>query len=175
MLYIVEMALKAGHTDKDWYQWESEMKSAAVLMTVAGFRAAQRFKGVTDAMAYCGIYSIAAPEVMTSPEYRNVGGGTRVEHWNSHITYWHRDMVEGVGIAPAVPQGYSLLVTSSDRADFSDHGFPFIRLDVTGLNKSVAHRGIAVVPDDVAKSKAALEPDIRIYRPIAPQLLNISP
>lgn len=174
MLYIVEMALNPGHTDKDWYRWQSDMKSAELLMSVRGFRSAQRFKGLSDPLAYCAIYSIAAAEVMASPEYRSVGGGVRVEHWNSHIAYWHRDIVDGVTIAPPVPEGYVLLVKNAPSLDFPEGGLPFIRLTTVGLNKSVPYRGIAVVAADEAKCRIGEGSDIRVYEAIAPQLLAVA-
>lgn len=171
MLYIVEMALSQGHTEADWQKWALEMKTAEVLMTVSGFISAQRFKGVSDPLAYCGIYSIDNAEVMTSDAYRGVGGGVRVQHWNSHITYWNRDIVEGVSIAPGVAEHYVLLVKNADTLHFDDEGIPFIRLRVTGLNQSVRYKGIAVLPESEGMCVAEKCAGVRVYRAIGPQLL----
>jgi hypothetical protein len=171
MLYIVEMALSQGHTDADWQKWALEMKTAEVLMTVPGFVSAQRFKGVSDPLAYCGIYGIENAGVMTSEAYKGVGGGVRVQHWNSHITYWNRDIVEGVSIPPGVHESYVLLVKNADILDFDDEGIPFIRLSVTGLNKSVRYKGIAVLPESEGMRVAERCADVRVYKAIGPQLL----
>ena len=171
MLYIVEMALSQGHTESDWQQWAQQMKTAEVLMTVPGFVSAQRFKGLSDPLAYCGIYSIENAEVMTSEAYRGVGGGVRVQHWNSHITYWNRDIVEGVSIAPGVAENCVLLVKNAEDLHFDDEGIPFIRLRVTGLNQSVRYKGIAVLPEIEGMRAAEECVGIRAYRAIGPQLL----
>jgi hypothetical protein len=146
------------------------MKTAELLMTVPGFISAQRFKGVSDSLAYCGIYSIRNAEVMSSPAYKNVGGGVRVEHWNSRITYWNRDIVDGVSVCPSVPDDYVLLVRNADTFGFEDNGIPFIRLGVTGLNKSVPYKGIAILPQKEGIAFARGHDDIRVYRSIGKQL-----
>ena len=171
MLYIVEMALNPGHTDEDWERWAIEMKPAELLMTVPGIRSCQRFKGVSDPLAYYAHYDIDGAEVLTSPAYRGVGGGVRVKNWNSHnIAYWHRNIVEGVASVPAVPEGYLLLVKNASSLDFPDEGMPFIRLTTVGLDKTAQYRGIAVVPAGEAKLRISRDSDIRVYKPIAPQM-----
>ena len=174
MLYIVEMALYPGHTDAEWQRWESEMKSAELFMSVPGFRSAQRFKGVTDPLAYCAVYSVASAEVMTSPGYLGIGGGVRVGHWNDRIAYWHRDTAEGLGIAPAVAEDHVLLMKKTASLDFADEGLPFIRLTTVGLNRSVPYRGVAILPAAEAMRRVKAGSDIQIYSPIAPQLLNVA-
>lgn len=174
MLYIVEMALAPGHSDVEWTRWTSEMKSAELLMTVPGFLSAQRFKGISDPLAYCGIYSIRDAGVMTSPAYKGVGGGVRVQQWNSHITYWNRDIVEGVRIAPAVSDGYVLLIRNEEKIGFPDAGLPYIRLAVTGLNRSVKYKGMAIIPEQDAQELARTDTAARIYRPYEAQLLNLA-
>lgn len=166
--YIVEQALKPGHTDEDWVQWDREMKPAALLMTVPGFLSAQRFKGVSEPLAYYAIYELTGGDVLTSDAYRNVGGGVRVKKWNSHnIAYWRRDLVGGP-VVPPVPEGYLLLVRNSTSVDFSEHGLSYIRLKTVGLDHAVPYRGMAIVPAvEAARLKT---PDILIYKPIAPQL-----
>ena len=175
MLYIVEMTLNPGHTDKDWYQWVNGMKPPERYMSVPGFRSVQRFKGVTDPLAYCAIYSVSTAEVMTSPAYRGIGGGVHSGgQWNERLAYWHRDLVDGVAIAPPVPEGHVLLVKKTSSPDFPDEGLPFIRLTAIGLDKSAPYRGIAVVTADEATRRIAQGSDIRVYRPIAPQLLDVA-
>ncbi len=171
MLYIVEMALNPGHTEQDWKRWEVEMKPSELLMTVPGMLSAQRFKGVTEPLAYYAHYDIASADVLTSPAYKNVGGGVRVKNWNTHnIAYWHRDIADGVAVVPRVPDGYVLLVKKASALDFPDEGLPFIRLTAVGLEKSVPYRGIAIVPADEAKRKIGKDSEIRVYQPIGPQL-----
>ena len=168
--YIVEMALKPGHTDEDWAQWDRDMKPASLLMTVPGFLSAQRFKGVSEPLAYYAIYEITGGGVLTSDAYRNVGGGVRVKKWNSHnIAYWRRDLVDGP-VVPPVPEGYMLVVKTSSSPDFPDQGVPFTRLKTVDLDHSVAYRGIAVVPAAEAMRLVGKNPDILVYKPIAPQL-----
>lgn len=174
MLYIVEMALAAGHTDADWNQWTTDMKSAELLMTVPGFLSAQRFKGITDPLAYCAVYGIRDAGVMSGPAYKGVGGGVRVQQWNSHIIYWNRDILQGISVPPCVADGYALVVRNAESFDFPDGGVPFVRLKVTGLNQSVPFKGIAVLPEEEALRAAGNDAGIRLYRPIAPQLINLN-
>jgi hypothetical protein len=165
MIYIVEMALKPGHTEADFQRWAVEMKPSSLLMTVQGILSVQRFQGVTNPLAYYAHYDIASADVLTSDSYKNVGGGVRVKNWSGdNIAYWHRDIADGVAQLPRVPEGYVLLMKKSDDADFSDEGFPMIRLKVVALNLSVPYRGLAVVPADAAR-KLGKDSKIQVYKP----------
>lgn len=174
MLYMVEQTLKPGHPDTHWHQWVNGMKPPERFMSVPGFRSAQRFKGITNPLAYCAIYSVACAEVMTSAAYKGIGGGVHTgKQWTEHIAYWERDLLDGVAIAPAVPEGYVLLVKKTSTLDFADDGLPYMHLTVAGLNnKAAPYCGIAVVPEGEAR-RSNLK-GVRDYRPITAQLLDVA-
>lgn len=174
MQYIVEMALKPGHTDADWERWKVEMKPPELLMSVPGMLSSQRFKGVTEPLAYYAHYDLASPDVLTSDGYKNVGGGVRVKKWSDHnIENWKRDIADGISWTPEVPEGYVLLVKKAARLDFPDEGLPFIRLTTVGMDKSTPYRGFAIVPASET-SRIARHSEIRVYRPVGPQLRKLA-
>ncbi len=145
MIYMVDIELKPN-ADIDWHQWQSEMKPAETLLTVPGFRTAQRFRGARrEPLAYCALYTVDSAEVMTSGTYRSVGGGGTHGSWKPLVSTWHRDLFEGLDRAPKVANDSVLLVLDRKTPDAPAGLQSVMWTKAAGLDRSTPYRGFAIV------------------------------
>jgi hypothetical protein len=173
----VECALTPQQTEADWNRWYYSMKPPDVLPTVPGISSTQRFKGINlNPPAYFAIYSVASGDVMTSDAYRNAGGGRfQTEDWKPLITFWNRDLFDGMD-APDVPMDSILLVLDRAAPEGSPLGIPFTWLPAAGLDRSTPYRGLAVLSRDAAdRLPLATIAGLRNFRPVIPQATRERP
>jgi hypothetical protein len=108
------------------------------------------------------MYTIAGPETFEDPYYLSVRG---MGEWLPLIDrrYYHRNLFDGLTIAPRVDTGARLLVADRDTKDaaLADLGFQW--LTCVGIDRSTPLRGIAVV--DVATAARASRRALAAYRP----------
>jgi hypothetical protein len=172
MIYMVHCALGLEQTEAEWDAWYGHMKPPSMLLAVPGFRAAQRFKGITRMpAAYLAIYSVESAEVMNSPAYKAAGGGNFLtEQWKPMITFWHRMLFDGIDVVPPVPLDEVLLVHDADQPE-AHPGLDFIWLHATGLDRPTPYRGLARASRSAAL--AAVDRSggrLMAYEPRMPQL-----
>lgn len=173
MIYIVDCALTSGHSDAEWDEWANSMKPPHILPTVPGVHSAQRFKGVNvDPPPYFALYSVDSLEVMQSDAYRNAGGGRfGTDRWMPVITYWNRDLFDGLDEAPAVEMDSLLLVLDREEPEQVPGNAGFTWLKCVGLDQSVRFRGLAVVKESELAGVPVDEiPGLRVMRPLWPQV-----
>ena len=172
MLYSVDLALGNDQTDEDWNEWQAAMKPSSALLTVPGFRTAQRFKGVgLSPPPYLALYTINSADVLTSNAYRNIGGGgLTAARWKPLITLWHRNVFDGPGAVPLVAETATLLVKDAVAPDEADARPVFTWWRAAGLDRSTAYRGLAVFGSDAVSTARAAMSGVRAYRPIGPPM-----
>jgi len=169
MLYIVELDFTQPTRKAEWDAWY--MEHVDVLLSVPGIHTAQRFVCLTLWPApYLAIYSVESPEVFESTPYRARGGRDSTGEWKSLMVNWDRNLFAGIERAAAVTFGQLLLLTEADPAAVGRVGVDFSWLDVVGLDRTVARRGLAVVEEMrgryIAGDGQGL---VRAYRPTMSQ------
>lgn len=178
MIYMVEAALTERQTAEDWDRWYHSMKPPHVLATqVPGISTTQRFKGINVVPpAYLAIYSVTSADVMTSAAYRNVGGGRfRTDDWRPFITFWNRDLFDGMD-APDVPLDAMLLLLDRPHAGDAPLGLSFRWLPSVGLDRSTPWRGLAVLSAAAAADlPLGSIAGLRTFRPVIPQVTRERP
>lgn len=170
MIYCVELAFSQPAREAEWSAWYSQ--HLGVLLSVPGFSTAQRFESVAPCRApYLAAYSVASADVFESAPYRQRGGRASPGEWVPLMVNWDRNLFDGLARMPEVaPQ--QVLAVVDDTAD-GIAAFP-IRLQLlnsAGLDRTVQHRGIAVLSEaDHASVAAHANQRVRFYRPLTPQL-----
>jgi len=169
MLYVVELALADPAREVEWAAWYS--RHLDILLSVPGFNTAQRFRCLTPWTApYMAVYSIASSGVMESEAYRNRGGRESPGEWKALMINWDRNLFEGIDGAPGVREGEVLAVTEAAPSEVAGCGIEFIRLENTGLDRTVGSRGIAVVSEALGRAAhAATGGRVRPYAPLGAQ------
>ena len=166
MIYTVEEALKPGHTDAVWDIWTSEMKPASKVLAVPGFNTAQRFKGLgLDPAPSLALYSIDSADVMTSKRYFDNGGGKLGSpKWGEHLSFWHRNLFEGLDEAPEVADDARLLVIDTASPDVHLEGLTITWLKGVGLDRTTPYRGLVIVDQATADNYLrAPHPQVRVF------------
>lgn len=175
MLYMVDVDFAQAALQAEWDAWY--MQHIEVLLAVPGVRTAQRFECLTQCPSpYLTIYSVDSARVFESEDYRQRGGRGSTGKWQPLMTHWLRNLFDGLTIAPAVPEEARLLVTESRPNEIADCGCEFSWLENAGLDRTVPWRGIAVV--SVANAGRISEKalgQVRVYRPLTPQMLAAQP
>lgn len=175
MLYMVDVDFAQAALQAEWDAWY--MQHIEVLLAVPGVRTAQRFKCLTQCPSpYLTIYSVDSAQVFESGGYRTRGGRGSTGKWQPLMTNWHRNLFDGVAIAPAVSEEMHLLVTESQPNEIAGCGCDFSWLENAGLDRTVPRRGIAVV--SAANAGGITEKArgrVRAYWPLTPQLLASQP
>lgn len=142
-----------------------------MLLTIPGFLTAQRFhcEGATRA-PFLALYRHTGPEVLASEAYTSKAGRMSVEaDFRVNMTNWDRNLVQGpAGTGTpdlAVEMGEAFTLIDRLTADAPPLPDDTIPLEVIGLDKTVAQRGVAM--DDNPPSPADGW-EIRVWRPIHP-------
>jgi len=175
MLYIVDMNFAQAALHVEWDAWY--MQHMETLLSVPGVRTAQRFKCLTKYPSpYLAIYSVDTAQVFESAGYRERGGRGSTGKWQPLMTNWHRNLFDGLTIAPAVSEQARLLVTESQPQETADCGCEFLWLRNVGLDRTVPCRGISVVSAaNAGKITEKAMGQVRAYRPLTPQILAPQP
>ena len=158
---------QSGLTDPDriaaWATWY--MGHLEAMVTVPGIGSAQRFaaldSGVPPSLA---MYSIASSAVFDSEVYLRTRG---MGPWQPLIDrrHYHRNLFEGLEIAPTVPSAAILLVADRELPVTTDPAITWLR--AVGLDCSTRFRGLAVLPDATAARRTAIGGGpVALYRPV---------
>ena len=170
MIYMVECALGQEQTDDTWNRWYADMKPPERLLSVPGFRSAQRFRGIADRRQhYLALYDVGSAEVMASPAYRRIGGGNFLtDVWKPLIQMWQRNLFERDSRAPAVAQDAALLTVDAATPDVVLSGCTIEWMRCAGLDRTTPYRGLAVVTRACADALGSATSGIGIFLPRTP-------
>ena len=166
MIYMVEMDMPHPEREAEWHAWY--LAHIRVLLSVPGFRASQRFKATLATPApYLALHEVASAALFDSETYRGRGGPASVGEWRALQTNWQRNLLEGLEETPEVPPDAHLLVLRARDAALPV-GISVSWLRGAGLDRTIGELGLAVVGDPAPLSGlAAMDPRIRLYRPIS--------
>lgn len=172
MIYTVECSFVNAAQEADWNTFYSHTKLPA-LISVPGFRSSQRFKALTPGCpAYLAIHTVTGPEVLTSDAYREKGGGN-FARWQEQITDWHRNLYDGIDLAPAVGEQQYLLLCQTGPAPLRQLGAEPVSLHAVGLDRRPERRWLAVWDRGRDSPIEGLLSEVSLYLPMGKQLLNI--
>lgn len=166
MIYTVECAFTDPARENAWNAWYDGEKLES-LLSVPGFRAAQRFRAVTETPApYLAIHSIRDAAVLDQKVYRDAGGAT-FGGWNRLVTHRDRNLYAGIEAAPEVGAEQMLVLIDDPATEQAAPDMDIAWLEVAGSDRTVARRGLAIVDmetgADLARSRTA---PLKVYEPI---------
>ena len=166
---MVECSFNDPKHEDDWNRYYSGPKLDQVL-AVPGFRTSQRFIALDDLPGrYLAIHTVASPQVVGGTNYK-AGGGGNFAQWQSFITEWKRNLLDGCVVAPAVPLDQRLLLSDRRPQDLDLRDVPAIRLVTVGLDQSTPQRVIASVGSARAVEIGRAQPGaFRVYKPMMEQ------
>ena len=174
MIYITEMAFADPSRLAEWHA--HYLRNIANLQTVPGFLASQRFESLADTPSYAAMHEIASAEVFESAIYRERGGRASNGEWQKDMTNWHRNLYGGLDATPEVADDAYLLFIDEKR-DVAEREIavpPGVRiywLDLAGLDRTIPHRGIAVLGDAEAMlATAKVDQRVKVFRPITKKI-----
>lgn len=169
MIYTVECTFADPASEAEWNDFYSREKLPA-LISVTGFQSSQRFRAVTvGCPVYLAIHTVDGLDVLTSDDYRRKGGGN-FARWQQHITDWHRNLYNDIGLAPAVGTRERLALCASGPEPLMDMGLKPLVMQAVALEKVPAHRWLAVVSADDAACLAEPPQGVHLYTPMGEQL-----
>jgi hypothetical protein len=162
MVYMVEMALLAPGRRAEWDAWYVAHQHR--LLAIPGFRASQRFEAVHGAPSpFVALHEVESAAVFASAAYRATAGPANTGEWQSKMGNWHRNLFD-LERTPDVPGDARLVVV-----DGADAGIAATWMQAVGLDRSVARRGLAVMPAPAADALAG-RGGVRVLRPLGPRL-----
>jgi hypothetical protein len=170
LIYITEMGFADPSRLADWHA--HYLRNIANLQTVPGFLASQRFESLAETPSFCAMHEIASADMFESAIYKQRGGRASNGDWQKLMIDWHRNLYSGLDATPEVADGTYLLFIDEKRevAEREIALPPGVRmhwLTLAGLDRTIPHRGIAVLDD--AKEMVALaksDPRVKVFRPI---------
>lgn len=175
LIYITEMAFADPSRLAEWHA--HYLRNIANLQTVPGFLASQRFASLADTPSpYAAMHEIASAEVFESAIYRERGGRASNGEWQKDMTNWHRNLYSGLDATPEVADGAYLLFIDEQRevAEREIALPPGVRihwLALAGLDRTIPHRGIAVLDDAEAMiATAKVDQRVKVFRPITKKI-----
>jgi hypothetical protein len=169
VIYMVEMALLETGRRAEWDAWYVAHQRR--LLTIPGFRASQRFEAVHAAASpFVALHEVDAPDVFTSPAYRSQAGPGNTGEWQDKMGNWHRNLFSGIDRTPDVTDDFRLVLVEDGAATPSLDGAAVRWMEAVGLDRSVARRGLAVIPAAAAGRLDGVA-GIRVLRPIGPRLV----
>ena len=171
MIYITEMGFADPSRLADWHA--HYLRNIANLQTVPGFLASQRFESLADTPSpFSAIHEIASADVFESAIYQQRGGRASNGDWQKDMINWHRNLYSGLDATPEVADGAYLLFIDEQREVAEREialpgGVRIHWLRLVGLDRTIPHRGIAVL-DDVREMLAIAKVDqrVKVFRPI---------
>ena len=140
------------------------------LLSIPGVHASQRFETIhkTDS-PFVALHEVDSPEIFASPAYRDRAGPTNTGEWQTKMRNWHRNVFDGVEHTPDVASDSRLLVVEAEGRMALPDGVGVAWMSAVGLDRSVARRGLAVVPD-AAAHRFVGTPGVRVLKPLGPRL-----
>ncbi|MDS0790956.1 sugar ABC transporter [Burkholderia pseudomultivorans] len=169
MIYTVECSFADPDSEAEWNDFYSLEKLPA-LISVTGFHTSQRFRATSAGCpVYLAVHTIDGPDVLSSDEYREKGGGN-FARWQPHITDWHRNLYSDIGLAPAVNDDECLALCASGPDPLVRIGAAPLAMQAVGLEQFPPRRWLAVLPRDNARLAERVAEDIHLYLPMTKQL-----
>ncbi|MBK1674963.1 sugar ABC transporter [Ectothiorhodospira shaposhnikovii] len=170
MIYSVECTFSNPAEEKAWNDFYSLEKLPA-LISVTGFHTSQRFKALTqNCPTYLALHTITGSDILSSMSYRENGGGN-FARWQRFIKDWHRNVYEGLDVAPNVDaKSYLLLSSSGPEALQKLNTIPH-EIRATALDKNPELRWLSVASKlDFSDLIGRLPEDVHLYEPMGEQL-----
>ena len=165
---MVEMALLDTARRAEWDAWYVAHQHK--LLSIPGIHASQRFETIHKADSpFVALHEVDSPEVFSSPDYRAQAGPSNTSVWQARMNNWHRNVFDGLARTPDVSTDSRLLIIEADGGAALPGGVRVTWLTAVGLDRSVASRGLAVVPDAVAHRYVGA-PRVRVLKPLGPRL-----
>ena len=175
MIYITEMAFAAPSRLAEWHA--HYMRNIANLQTVPGFLASQRFESVADTLSpFAAMHEIASPGVFESAIYRQRGGRASNGAWQADMINWHRNLYDGLDATPEVAEGSYLLFVDekreiAEREIALPSGVNIHWLNLVGLDRTIPHRGIAVLAEpNPMLAIAKTDKRVKVFKPITQKI-----
>ena len=164
MIFTSESGLADPASLSAWDEWY--LGHLAAMVAVPGISSAQRFRALDDGPPpSLAMYSIASPSVFDSEIYRRTRGmGPFVPLIDRR--HYRRNLFAGLDAAPAVAADAILAVLDRAAPDPAAVGVSW--LETIGLDRSMAYRGIAVLPSlaaarDMARASGG---PVALYTPV---------
>lgn len=155
-------------------EWHAHyLRNIANLQTVPGFLASQRFESLADTPSpFSALHEIASADVFESTIYKQRGGRASNGDWQKDMINWHRNLYSGLDATPEVVDDAYLLFIDAKR-DVAEReiavppGVDVHWLTLVGLDRTIPHRGIAVL-DDAQRVLAIAKVDsrVKLFRPM---------
>ena len=170
MIYMVEMDFRHPEREAEWHAWY--LAHIAVLLTVPGFRASQRFRAVGAAPSpFLALHEVESAALFESPAYRIRGGPASTGEWRGLQSNWHRNLLAGLEATPDVPAEACLLMLRDAREVDPPPGIRVDWLEGVGLDRTIGWCGLAVLSDLAPVGDlVAGDSRIRLFRPISEKL-----
>ena len=174
MIYTVECAFTDPKREETWNAYYSDEKLGN-LLALPGFRASQRFRSIVDCPApYLAIHSVRDAAVLDRSDYRTVGGGT-FDGWDEFVTNWKRNLFAGLEAADEVSAEQYLVILDDPDYQQATASANFIWLDIAGLDRTTARRGLAVVDRKTGENLAHAPSDsVGVFAPITDRHVSLS-
>jgi hypothetical protein len=174
------MAFEAPARLTEWHEFY--LQNIANLQSCPGFMASQRFEAVVDTLApYTAVHEIESPEVFETSIYRMRGGRQSNGDWQPLMTHWHRNLYTGIDKTPRVPLEHYLVYFDAPR-DVAERELPLPAaspvhwLELAGLDRTIAHRGVAILANaDEQIAFAKQDQRIKVFKPITDRIANGRP
>ncbi len=163
-IYMVEQLFARADWEQEWSDWYNG--NLNVLLSVPGFRSAQRFRNAGESPRYLAIYTIDSPAVFQTQTYIDAGGnGANSVRYRPAYQMWKRNLFDDGMPATNVDTSNYLLV--EDVADASAPLRPGARrMPCTGMHQTTAFRDLMVL----AEPLGTLPENAVCYRPLTPML-----
>jgi hypothetical protein len=178
LIYITEMAFADPSRLAQWHA--HYLRNIENLQTVPGFLASQRFEAVADTPSpFSALHEIASADVFESAIYKQRGGRASNGDWQKDMIRWHRNLYGGLDATPEVANDAYLVFVDAKR-DVAEReiavpaGVRIHWLTLAGLDRTIPHRGIAVL-DDARDMLAIAKADarVKVFRPITGKIRQI--
>jgi len=175
MIYITEMAFPNDARRDDWHAFY--LTQIANLQTVPGFIASQRFQALHPMDSpFTTLHEVTSGGVFESDIYKRKGGRASNGDFQPEMTHWHRNLYDGVPHTPDVADGRFLVYVDAPREvaerDMAlPAGLPMQWLTLCGLDRTIPHRGMAIVeePGDLLE-RARQDKRIRVFKPFTARI-----
>lgn len=174
MIYITEMAFADPARLAEWHAFY--LRQIANLQTVPGFLASQRFESLAETVSpFTALHEIASADMFESAIYKQRGGRASNGAWQVDMINWHRNLYEG-GATPEVADDAFLLFVDekrevAEREIALPQGVEIDWLNLVGLDRTIPHRGIAVLQEaDTMLKLAKIDKRVKVFRPITKKI-----
>lgn len=162
-IYIVEQHFGRADWEQEWSDWYNG--NLDVLLSVPGFRTAQRFRQAGETPRYLAMYTLDSPAVFQTEVYIKAGGnGANSARFRPAYQLWTRNLYDDADGAINVPLGQFLLVEDVTGANALLRAGAK-RLTCTGMHKTFPYRDLTVL----AAPPATIPTNAICYRTLTDQ------